>query len=108
MSEDFICSSAFILFQEQVNYMQYNEKSDIWSLGCLIYELCALHPPFTATNQKDLAARIRIGKFSRIPIQYSEELNKVIASMLKVEVRYPELLNVQCNFSLDVVTLASK
>ncbi|XP_064622920.1 serine/threonine-protein kinase Nek2-like [Lineus longissimus] len=77
--------TPYYMSPEQMNYMQYNEKSDIWSLGCLIYELCALHPPFTATNQKDLAVRIRLGKFSRIPVQFSEDLNRMIGSMLKIE-----------------------
>uniref|UniRef100_A0AAX7VU72 non-specific serine/threonine protein kinase n=1 Tax=Astatotilapia calliptera TaxID=8154 RepID=A0AAX7VU72_ASTCA len=67
--------TPYYMSPEQINRMSYNEKSDIWSLGCLLYELCALSPPFTAYNQKELAEKIREGKFRRIPYRYSEELN---------------------------------
>ncbi|KAM8946542.1 serine/threonine-protein kinase Nek2 isoform 2-T2 [Pelodytes ibericus] len=77
--------TPYYMSPEQMNRMSYNEKSDIWSLGCLLYELCALSPPFTAYNQKDLAEKIREGKFRRIPYRYSEDLNKVITKMLNLK-----------------------
>ncbi len=69
-----------------MNYESYNEKSDVWSLGCLLYEICALRPPFTATTQAELASKICSGTFTRIPLRYSDDLNKLIATMLRVEV----------------------
>ncbi|NXY15146.1 NEK2 kinase, partial [Atrichornis clamosus] len=77
--------TPYYMSPEQMNYMSYNEKSDIWSLGCLLYELCALSPPFTAYNQKELAEKIREGKFRRIPYRYSEELNELLRDMLNVK-----------------------
>ncbi|XP_063774323.1 serine/threonine-protein kinase Nek2 [Pseudophryne corroboree] len=77
--------TPYYMSPEQMNRMSYNEKSDIWSLGCLLYELCALSPPFTAYNQKELAEKIRIGKFRRIPYRYSEELNQIITKMLNLK-----------------------
>ena len=67
---------------EQINEQSYNEKSDIWSLGCIIYELAALRPPFKANNQLSLALKIKTGKFDRIPEDYSEDLQRVIEWML--------------------------
>ncbi|NXY56795.1 NEK2 kinase, partial [Callaeas wilsoni] len=77
--------TPYYMSPEQMNYMSYNEKSDIWSLGCLVYELCALSPPFTAYNQKELAEKIREGKFRRIPYRYSDELNDLLKKMLNVK-----------------------
>ncbi|XP_009072527.1 PREDICTED: serine/threonine-protein kinase Nek2 [Acanthisitta chloris] len=77
--------TPYYMSPEQMNYLSYNEKSDIWSLGCLLYELCALLPPFTAYNQKELAEKIREGKFRRIPYRYSEQLNELLKEMLNVK-----------------------
>ncbi|OXB58746.1 hypothetical protein ASZ78_000087 [Callipepla squamata] len=77
--------TPYYMSPEQINHMSYNEKSDIWSLGCLLYELCALTPPFTAYNQKELAEKIREGKFRRIPYRYSEQLNELLKEMLNLK-----------------------
>ncbi|XP_038617165.1 serine/threonine-protein kinase Nek2 [Tachyglossus aculeatus] len=77
--------TPYYMSPEQMNRMSYNEKSDIWSLGCLLYELCALMPPFTAFNQKELAEKIREGKFRRIPHRYSDQLSDVLTKMLNLK-----------------------
>jgi len=64
---------------------QINEKSDMWSLGCLLYECCALHPPFEASNQLALAMKIKTGRFDRIPACFSDELQRFIRALIEVE-----------------------
>ena len=77
--------------------MSYNEKSDVWSLGCVLYELCALHPPFIASSQTELNRKIRLGEFNRIPLKYTDDLNDTIAKMLHVEVR----IQLQATFAIS-------
>jgi serine/threonine protein kinase len=66
--------TPYYMSPEQVNEAKYNEKSDIWSVGCLLYEMTSLEPPFLANNHLSLAMKIKAGKFTRIPKNYSEEL----------------------------------
>lgn len=76
--------TPYYMSPEQITESKYNEKSDIWSAGCLLYEIAALRPPFEASNHLSLAMKIKSGKFERIPIRYSESLQKVLEMMINI------------------------
>lgn len=61
----------------------YNNKSDIWSLGCILYELCALKHPFQANSWKNLILKICQGPIHPLPAQYSYKLQCLVKQMLK-------------------------
>ncbi|CAK80454.1 unnamed protein product (macronuclear) [Paramecium tetraurelia] len=62
----------------------YDHKADIWSLGCVIYETCALKPPFRAKDMDGLYKSVLRGQYQPIPIIYSQELVQLIKSMMQV------------------------
>ncbi|KAH8396217.1 hypothetical protein KR222_005539, partial [Zaprionus bogoriensis] len=67
---------------ELVKGRQYDRKSDVWAVGCLIYELCALRPPFRGRAFAQLSENIALGEFSCIPGVYSADLQAIIGFML--------------------------
>ncbi|KAK0640228.1 G2-specific protein kinase nim-1 [Lasiodiplodia hormozganensis] len=85
---------------------KYTAASDIWALGCIIYELCAQKPPFDAKTHFDLIQRIRRGIFDPIPDCYSPDLKNVIATCLKTDyTKRPETAQL---LNLPVVKLMRK
>ncbi|NWW52291.1 NEK3 kinase, partial [Pedionomus torquatus] len=63
--------------------MPYNNKSDIWSLGCILYELCTLRHPFQAKSWKHLILKICKGSYNPLPSHYSYELHYLVKQMFK-------------------------
>ena len=61
---------------------KYNSKSDIWSLGCVLYELCTLRRPFTGRNVSDIMRNIISRTPRKIPSHYSSEMQQLIDIML--------------------------
>ncbi|KIY47270.1 kinase-like protein, partial [Fistulina hepatica ATCC 64428] len=77
--------TPYYMSPELMQEKAYDSKSDIWSLGCLIYELCALKPPFhEAKTHSELNILIRNGRIPPLPRCYSQALTSVIKSMLNL------------------------
>ena len=74
------------LLSDQLSDQGYDESCDIWSLGCILYELCTLEPPFKAPNAVLLEKKIAAGKFNPIPSCYSKEVSELINRMICVDV----------------------
>ena len=97
----------------------YDYKCDIWSLGCIIYELCTLVPPFRGTSLKKLYDNIKACQYQKISDEYSEDLKQLIKWMLIVNpnkrLSAAELLNsnlvknrIKNNSRRDIIEKISK
>lgn len=64
----------------------YNIKSDIWALGCIVYELCTHQPPFNATTQAELTIKIKSGRVPTLANRgYSRMLDEMVQTMLRLK-----------------------
>ncbi len=63
--------TPYYLSPEIVENRPYSFKSDIWSMGVVLYEMCALKPPFDGGSLSSLALCIVNGKYRAIPSCFS-------------------------------------
>ncbi len=78
-----VVGTPYYLSPELCEERPYNNKSDIWSLGCILYELCTLKHPFDAKTQGGLFLKIIKGNYEPISSAYSPELGQIIDSCLQ-------------------------
>lgn len=74
--------TPYYISPEICNGMKYNYKSDIWSLGILLYELCTLRRPFEGDNLGAVIAKILNSTHKPISNNYSGDLHNLINIML--------------------------
>ena len=60
----------------------YDYKCDIWSAGCIIYEMASLKMPFRGTSMQMLYNNVMKGDFDPIPSRYSKDLMEIIKLIL--------------------------
>mmetsp|Transcript_41345 Transcript_41345/g.50123 ORF Transcript_41345/g.50123 Transcript_41345/m.50123 type:complete len:723 (+) Transcript_41345:289-2457(+) len=94
--------TPYYLSPELCEGKAYNQKSDVWALGCVLYELATFKHAFDATNLPALVMTIVQGKYNPPPTTYSEELRMAIEMCLQK--RPEDRPEVRDLLKLDIVT----
>ncbi|GLC38425.1 hypothetical protein PLESTB_001579500 [Pleodorina starrii] len=77
--------TPYYLSPEICQNKKYNQKSDIWSLGCVLYELATLKHAFEGPNMRALISKIIKGSYTPMPATRSRELRELCDRMLTLD-----------------------
>ncbi|XP_029006926.1 serine/threonine-protein kinase Nek4 [Betta splendens] len=77
-----LIGTPYYMSPELFSNKPYNHKSDVWALGCCVYEMSTLKHAFNAKDMNSLVYRIVEGKLPQMPSKYDPLLGDLIKSML--------------------------
>ncbi|AIN98260.1 NIMA-related kinase, putative [Leishmania panamensis] len=80
-----ICGTPYYFSPELCLNKPYNNKSDVWALGCVLYEMTTLNHAFDGNNMKALVQKILKGVYPPIHPMYSSNLSRLISAMLQID-----------------------
>lgn len=60
----------------------YDARSDVWSLGCVLFEFIHLKPPFRARDMDGLSKKVNQAYFGKVSRYYSQDFTEILALML--------------------------
>ncbi|XP_066971422.1 serine/threonine-protein kinase Nek8-like isoform X3 [Macrobrachium rosenbergii] len=107
-----VLGTPYYISPEMCEGKQYDEKSDIWALGCILYEMACLQKTFEGSNLPALVNKIMKGQFAPIKGNYSPGFKQLVRDLLQrdpefrptaaevLSERLPELL---AQFSYDAL-----
>ncbi|XP_050978439.1 serine/threonine-protein kinase Nek4 isoform X1 [Labeo rohita] len=77
-----LIGTPYYMSPELFSNKPYNYKSDVWALGCCVYEMSTLKHAFNAKDMNSLVYRIVEGKLPQMPSKYDPQLGELIKRML--------------------------
>ncbi|KAK3093484.1 hypothetical protein FSP39_016296 [Pinctada imbricata] len=78
-----LIGTPYYMSPELVKGDKYNYKTDVWAVGCTLFELLTLERTFQATNQLRLAYEIVKGDAGEISSQYSSDIRDLVGQLLR-------------------------
>ena len=79
--------TPYYLSPEMCEGKNYDSKTDMWSLGCILYEMCTLRKAFDGRNINNILSNIVRGQYQPIPSMYSKELKQMVHALLQKDPR---------------------
>jgi len=90
--------TPYYLSPEIIEDSPYNSKSDVWSVGVVLYEMTTLKHPFDADSLVILASKILKDQYPPPDASYSSDLVSLIQSMLsKKSSLRPSIRGILCH-----------
>ncbi|XP_049542781.1 serine/threonine-protein kinase Nek8 [Anopheles darlingi] len=80
-----VLGTPFYFSPEMCEGKTYDEKSDIWALGCILGEVCCLKKAFTASNLSELVSKIMTAEYVPLPDSYSQSLRQVLSLLFRID-----------------------
>ncbi|XP_044150708.1 serine/threonine-protein kinase Nek11 [Bufo gargarizans] len=74
--------TPYYMSPEALKHEGYDSKSDIWSVGCILHEMCCLEHAFTGYSFLAVVLKIVEGPTPSLPDRYSGDLNLLMNRML--------------------------
>ncbi|XP_059148769.1 uncharacterized protein LOC131935999 [Physella acuta] len=108
-----VLGTPYYISPEMCEGKQYSFKSDIWALGCVLYEMACLQKTFEGSNLPAVVNKIMKGSFPPLKGNFSDEFKDMVTDMLKKnpderpeaqDIMYtilPQLLNKQGSLKSD-------
>ena len=75
--------TPYYLSPEICENKPYNNKSDLWAMGCVLYEMATLKHAFQAGSMKNLILKIIRGSYPPVHSRYSYDLRHLVTALLK-------------------------
>ncbi|XP_055923488.1 serine/threonine-protein kinase Nek8 [Eupeodes corollae] len=80
-----VLGTPYYFSPEMCEGKEYDNKSDIWALGCILGEMCCLRKTFAATNLSELVTKIMAASYTPLPLGYSSGLRSLLSNLLQVD-----------------------
>lgn len=80
-----VVGTPYYMSPEICENKDYSFKSDIWSLGVILLEMCLLKPPFDANSLTSLALKISKGDYLPPPKHYSIDLRRLAGDIMQID-----------------------
>ena len=95
-----IVGTPLYLSPEILKQQSYNQKSDIWALGTLLYEMITLRPPWNCRDLTELGVQICKSKYPPLPEGYSWPLKNIVQMCLQKNPSQRPTINAILNMPL--------
>eukprot|EP00756_Hemistasia_phaeocysticola_P060246 Hpha_TRINITY_DN3866_c0_g1::TRINITY_DN3866_c0_g1_i1::g.44525::m.44525/K08857/NEK1_4_5; NIMA (never in mitosis gene a)-related kinase 1/4/5 len=79
-----VVGTPFYLSPEICESRPYNHSADVWSAGCVVYEMAALEKAFTGSNILAVVRKVTEGRYTPLPARYAK-VSALLSRMLVVE-----------------------